>query len=244
MKRLLVFGSYLLLFTFAWAQVNLSMDLGYGNKGYSYSEKGIDAYNGSLPKGQSCYFAPRIGYVLNDEVSMGIRLGVSYSSYDFADGLYDSERLGWQQLSATTQTMLTAKAGAYLRIRCLDAGRLSLHAEIMGSYVMGWGWDQKTEYRATDGWDLKMTSRLAQRSVGVQVVPVANYALGEHVGMDVYLNLAAITFSSTTTSQWPYSIKEYPPVEEPESTTVSQVFDVGVNTLNTSLLTLGFSYTF
>ena len=226
------------------AQVTLSLDLGYSNKGYSYASKGLNAFNGSLPKGQECYLAPRISFALTDGVSLGIQLGAGYSSYDYAEGFYAPTTSGWRQSAAVNQTMLTTSAGAYLRLRCASIDNLSMHIEIAGSYGLGWGWDQRTEYRASDGSDVDMKRRHTEQSLCIQVVPVATYAFSDHVGMDVHLNLAALSFVSTTISQWPYGIKGWPVADAPESKTVEQEFSIGVNALNTSLLTIGFGYTF
>ena len=244
LNRALAIGCWLLVSSVLPAQVNLSFDVGYGNRGYRYVEKDINAFDGGLPRGQSCYFAPRIGFVLSDDVTVGVQLGAEYSSYDFVEGFYNTEKLGWQQSATVNQTMLRTSARAFLRLRCLGDGRLSLHVELSGGYGLGWGWDKRTEFRATDGWNLEMQRQVTEQRLCMQVVPVMNYAFSSHVGMDVYLNLVALTFSSTVTEQWPYSIKDYPPVEESESKTTVQEFNVGMNALNTNLLTVGFSYIF
>ena len=78
------------------AQVSVSVDVGYGNKGYTYQSKGINAFDGSLPRGHNYYFAPRIGFLVSDGLRMGVQIGASYSSYDYVDGFFDSERLVWK----------------------------------------------------------------------------------------------------------------------------------------------------
>lgn len=226
------------------AQVEVSMDLGYGNKGYSYMERGVLAFDGELPKGQEGYFAPKVGFIVSDGVSAGVRLEARYGEYDFAEGYFNPELQGWQQSALTTETMLAVVAGVYLRIRCADRGRLSLHVELMGSYGLGWGQDERTEFKASDSWEVNMTRKTAQRCVNVRVVPVATYALGEHVGVDLYLNLAAISFCTTTLSRWPYRMKDGTTDNDPLSKTVTKVFDIGLNALNTSFLSMGFRYVF
>lgn len=244
MRRFVLFSFYLLVFGLLRAQVNVGLDVGYGNKGYSYTKQGLGAYNKDLPKGQSAYLAPRVGYVWGEVVSVGVQLGAEYSSFDYADGYYDPIGLSWLQSAATNETMFTASARAYLRLRCAGSGRLSLHVEISGIYSLGWGKDTKTEYRSTDGWDVTMFSRLYERQLCAQVLPVINYAFNNHVSMDVYLNLAAVTFASTTTTQWPYVVKDMAAWGDPESVTSQQEFNAGFNSLNASLLTVGFGYTF
>ena len=244
MVRAFAIGCLLLVSSVTMAQVDLSVDLSYGNKGYSYMERGLHAFNGELPKGQECYLAPRVGFTVSEGVSVGVRLAARYSSYDFAEGYFDPEVYGWQRSALTTETMVAASAGAYLRIRCANMGRLSLHVEVIGSYGLGWGQDVRKEYRAVDGWEMEMTRRAAQRCVSVQVVPVASYTLGDRVSVDWFLNLAAVTFGSTTVSRWPYRIENGIADEDPESKTVTREFAIGLNSLNTSLITMGVRYCF
>ena len=244
MRRFVLFSFYLLVFGLLRAQVNVGLDVGYGNRGYSYTQQGLSAYNKVLPRGQSAYLAPRVGYVWGEAVGIGLQLGAEYSSYDYADGFYDPISLGWQQSAALNETVFKASARAYLRLRCVGSGRLSLHVEVAGIYRLGWGRDTKTEYRATDGWDVAMYSRMYEQQLCAEVLPVINYAFNSHVAMDVYLNLAAVTFGSSTVRQWPYVVKDMVTSGEPESVTNQQLFNVGFNSLNASLLTVGFGYTF
>lgn len=244
MKKTFVICCLLLVTSVLDAQVYVSFDVGYGNKGYSYVEQGSFAFNGDLPKGWDCYFAPKVGFAVSDEVSVGVQLGAGYSSYEYATGFYDPVQQGWAKSAEVVSDVLSATAKAFLRLRCVGSGRLSLHVEIAGGYGMGWGWDKKTEYRATDSWDIDMKRQMKERRLFAQVVPVANYAFSEHVGLDVYLNLVALTFGSTITERWRYGIKGYAADELPETRTKVQEFQVGVNALNTQLLTVGFNYRF
>ena len=244
MKKFLTLGCMLAVASILSAQVNLSLDVGYGNRDYDYSVQGLSAYDSSLPRGQSVYFAPRVGYTFERGVGIGVQLGVGYSHYQYLDGFYDPTAQEWRQSAEVDATLLTTSARAYLRVQCVEVGRLTLHVEVSGSYSLGWGYDERTEVRVNDYWKVEMVRNLTERAFYAQAVPVFNYALGKHFGVDLYLNLAALTFSSTTTAQWPYVIKNTDPVEAPETKTTIRDFNVGVNALNTRLLTLGFCYTF
>ena len=244
MKRFLIIGCMLVAAAIASAQVNLSLDVGYGNRDYDYTAQGLSAYDGGLPRGQSVFIAPRVGYSFGSGVGIGVQLGVGYSSYQYLDGFFDPTAQEWRQSAEVDATLLTSSAKAYLRVRCVDAGRLSLHVEVSGSYSLGWGKDARTEVRVNDYWKVEMVRSLTERAFYAQAVPVFNYVLGKHFGVDLYLNLAALTFSSTTTEQWPYVIKNTEPGEAPETKTTVRDFNVGLNALNTRLLTLGFCYTF
>lgn len=243
-KHLLLLSSYLIVLTSLAAQVTMSLDVGYGNKGYDYKWQGLPAYDGRLPRGQSCYLAPRVGYRFSDEVCLGVQLGAGYSSFDYEEGYYDPLSSAWKQTATTNSSMLNAMAKGYLRLRCFGTGNLSLHVELSGAYGMGWGWDTRNEPKALDNSDLTMKRRQTERSLCAQVVPVANYAVSDHWGVDLYLNLAALTFVSTTVEKWPYGVAGVATADQPETETTTQTFDIGLNALNTSLLTIGFGYTF
>lgn len=244
MRKLALFSFYFLLFGLLHAQVYLSLDMGYGNKGYGYSEQGVPAYDGSLPKGQSCYIAPEVGYAFNDYVAMGLQLGMDYSAFNYAEGFYDPIEATWQRSATLNSRILTAVARGYLRLCCFTTGNWSLHAEIACSYSMGWGWDTRNEIRALNDTEMRMKRDRTDRSFGVEVVPVASYAISHHVGVDFYLNLASLNFISTTTTLWPYNVGGMAASKKPESETTTQDFNVGINTLNTNLLTIGFYYMF
>ena len=243
-KRILLFCVYFLVFAFAWAQVEVSVDLGYSNRGYNYSEKGLEAYDGTLPKGQSCYFAPRVGYWFGEQFGMGVRLGVGYSRDGYVDGYYDPVTVGWRQSARRNCDLLEVSGGMYMRFCCLRSGRLGLYAEVSGGYGWGWGWDMRTEYSAIDGSDLVSRRSTTRRSWSAQVLPVFNYELGKQVGFDVCLNFAALTIGSRTTTCWPFEVAGGGSVDEPVSETTEGVFSVGVNMLNTNVVTLGFVFKF
>ncbi len=244
MKRLLFLVTYLLVFVLAQAQLALSVDVGYGNQGYSYRWQGLPAYDGSLPRGQNCYLAPRVGYQFGDEVSIGLQLGAGYSDFDYEEGYYDPLSSAWQRSATTNSSMLNATAKGYLRLRLFGTSSLSLHVELSGAYGMGWGWETRVESKATADMDLRMKRHRTERSICAQVVPVAYYALNDHWGVDLYLNLAALTFVSTTVEKWPFGVMGMETAQQPESETTTQTFDIGVNALNTRLLTIGFGYRF
>ena len=245
MKRFLVLGSYLLVLTTLAAQVNLSLDLGYSNKSYRCSVYQAEAYDGSLPKGMSCQIAPRLGFQINDDVAVGIQLGMLFSDYDYTEGFYNSEYEEWQRTATTSNRMIAAMARGYMRIRCFTVGDWSLHAEIAGEYSRGWGRENRSEVRFQSSSEVVRLRHTTSHTFCAQVLPVASYSVSRRVEVDLYLNLAAVTYTSTTTELWP-SYTSGSATEEvfPEKTTTTHDFDIGLNSLNTSLISIGFRYVF
>ena len=228
----------------AWGQAEVSCGLGYGNRGYSYAEKGLEAYDGSLPRGQECYVASRVGWWSEDVYCVGLRLSASFSDYGFVEGYYDPVAAGWQQSARREVSGLEVSGGAYVRFCLLRSGGVGLYAELSGSYGMGWGWDERTEFSAVDGSELAARRRTTQRGWCAQLLPVFDYALGSHVRVEASLNVVALTVGSRTTVCWPYLAAGGSGGDVPVSETTEQVFDVGVNRHNASVVTLGFTYRF
>lgn len=244
MKRTLVIVCFLWMPVLLRAQMTLSLDLGYGNRGYSYQWQGLSAYNGDLPKGQSCSLAPRVGVRVSEGVEIGLQLGVDYSSDRYTDGFYNPVQSQWQQSATTNVDKLGASARGYVRVLCWRGGSLSLHLEMAAMYGMSWGWEHRNEMRAVELNELLTSRRQRERCMAVQLLPVATYVVSDHVEVDCRINLWALTLGSVTSYQWPFAVDGVATNPLPESTTTQQLFDFGVNALNGRLFTLGFSYVF
>ena len=251
-RRLLTLGLCLGFTSLLYAQKTLSFDFGYGNRGYSYSEKGLDAFDSSLPEGQYVHFSPRIGFELGEGVMAGVKLGVSYSSYNYAEGYYDAENAGWQELASTTSSVLSLSGGAFLRMRVAEVGKLAFHIEVAGLYRYGWGKDYRTEYKVSFFREkVDMSRKSVEQEVTLSVVPVVSYELTKHIGVDFYLGFASLYWIGTTIERWPYfTTSGYfgnnPPTvsDEPDSKTTTQRFDAGLSGQSGSLLSVGFNYVF
>ena len=226
------------------AQTNLSLDIGYSNTGYSHTFRNEAAFDATLPRGQEARIAPRIGFRFGENLAAGLQIEVAYSSYTFTDGFYNPVNTTWEESATTDETLLSASAGAYLRLRLAQAGRLSLHLELSGSYAIGFGSEIRTETRVGDGNMVRTMRRRQQNTITARLVPVAEYAFNSHISAEARFNLTALAFTATRTLRWPYGTVSHVRGADPESQTDTRQFGIGLNTLHASPVTLGLSYTF
>lgn len=246
MKKTSALLLLLCLFAVAKAQLSVSTNLSYNNSNYSYSEKGQAAFDRTLPQGFSLAFAPRVGYTFANHLTLGIDLGFGYSDIAHTDGFYNPNTMEWEQSELQQEVVLDANAGLFVRKRLFAWGSLSLHAEGGIGYGMGFGTHTLTQY-AYNSWgvlDRVVTSHKVRTGrFALQLVPVFNYAFSRHFSMDAYLDFASLVFTSETRTLFGEK-SELSDGSQVYSHTVTNDFNIGVRSLTTRLLTLGFSYTF
>lgn len=244
MKKLLAVVSLVALSIAAHAQWNISADLSFSSTNYSYNRQGLEAFNSNLPSGMKAMFNPHFGYVFNDIFEMGVELGIGNLKYSYADGYYDPIGDAWQQMSADDETMLTFSASLYASFCCARFGRLTLHAEVSAGYGYGFGKLAHTEFHASDNWKITTVADVQRQLLYAEVVPVFRYAFNSHISMDVSLNIVSAAVCRIVDKQWtPYNPDD---IYESslESVTTTTDFGVGMNALNTNLLSIGFCYLF
>lgn len=246
MRRQLFFIIAMMAFCVAEAQVSVTADLGFSRDGYSFTRSGANAFDNSLPRGWNFSFSPRAGYSLNDDVTVGLQLGVGYSDYTYTDGFFDPLVGTWRQSQVRQVSQLDLSAGAFVRMKAMAWGKLSLHAELLASYGHGFGKVVTTEYEVHTMWDVKVSQRCGTGLFEMLLTPVVNYAFTEHIGMDVYVNLLSLSYSRTRERLYGQTVPDARTNADAEivSETVVSHFGVGVNALHTSLITLGVGYKF
>lgn len=244
MKRLLAIALFVTFSVAVHAQWNVSADVSFSSTSYSYNRQGLDAFNSNLPSGMEAQFNPHIGYAFNGVFEMGVELGIGNLKYSYADGCYDPLVDAWKQMSADDKTMLTFSASLYASFCCVNFGRLTLRAEVAGGYGYGFGKLVHTEFHASDGWEIATAADVQRHLLFAQVVPVFNYAFNNHFSMDVYLNIFSASVNRFVDKQW--APRNTSDIGESmlESVTATTDFGVGMNALNTNLLSLGFRYSF
>jgi len=243
---------FLLLCAFASAQAQwvVSGNLGYSRSGLTVTKFGDPAFDGTQPQGWSLEFSPRIGYSFNGNIAVGVQLGFIHSDYTYTSGIYSNLTNQWVESQELLYRRNNYSAGLYLRKFIHSWGDLTLHAEILVNYGIGRGYNHKTEYRLYNYpnqdpyYEPITTSRLVHSArFAAQIVPVFNYSFGNRFSMDAYMNFASLIFSHNTTELYSEqsNITDGDVVED---RTVTTDLDLGIRTLNTSIITLGFSYTF
>lgn len=249
MKR---FGLIILLLgigLMAHAQWGISANLSYGTKGYQHTQGGLASFDNTLPKGHEFNFSPRLGFSINGAVELGIDLGIGNSNYTYSNGIYNPNNETYFESPKTTYSLFTYSAGGYLRVRVGDWGKLTLHLEASAGYRYGLGVITNVEQRAHPSYGSSETittvKALVINQMYATITPVFNYSLGKHASLDAYLNFASLMFDRTHSCNYSdyYSNRG---IEDKylESETTTHEFNIGLQALTTSLISLGFSYIF
>ena len=225
----------------ASAQLSLAGNLSYSQTGYTLS-KGFDS---SQPKGMALSFSPQVGIRFNERCMAGIRLGVSNSIYSYVDGYYDRDKDSWMTSMEEAKTLMKASGALFLRLRCVEWERMSLHLEISGGYAYGMGASTKSQYRVLDGSVFKVRNTYNLGQIELKVVPVVTYELSSHFGMDLYVNLLSLAYRRTTTNYMqPVDITETSHKNVLDHTLTTSDFDIGIQSLSSDLLSIGLYYSF
>ena len=244
MKRLIFIVVALSICCALHAQVGVTADLSFGCDKYSFTRGGVNAFDKTLPQGSSFRFSPRVSYGLKDGVEVGLQLGVGHSVYSYTDGFYDPIAELWRQSQVRKLSQLDLSAGAFVRGQIATFGNLTLHLELLASYGRSYGNVTTTEYDATSMWEVVVSQRCNTGRFDVMVTPVIHYALTEHVGMDAYINALSLSYSRARQTLFGREVPQSYQDPEVSSETVTSHFGVGLNALNTSLITLGVGYSF
>lgn len=194
MKKLLLGLAVMCAALVSQAQITLSGTLGFSSDDYSYRRDGMQGYDASLPEGYTFTIAPAVGYRLTEELEAGVRLEGEYAPYVFTDGFYNPVSKAYEESQVEERTTTMLGGGAYLRYRAVSWGSFSLIAELSARYRKGGVRSCTTEYAASSGWPLEFRQREAQSQVDVMLTPILNYAITEHLSVDLNLNLMALGY--------------------------------------------------
>lgn len=243
MKRLFVICLLLAALGSLEAQVVVSGNLNYSNDGYSYSRKNLQAFNKELPNAMSLEVSPRMGFQVLDKLMLGFDLGFSYSAITFTDGMFSVDDGLWKETRITRNSMKNYFFGVFARYEVYGFGKLTVHAEIDCCYGFGKGGRVATEYAANSAEKLVFKNDIGQRNFDLRVVPVFSYSFSNHYVLDVYCDYLALVYQRTSTQ----ISSMYLEGETSPNDDISQVkhsLNMGLNMKNTSVITIGFGYSF
>lgn len=246
MKKTLAVVLLLCFCTAGRSQFVIGGDLGFSGRDYSYTQDGLTAYDNSLPHGWAVAIAPRVGYAFGDQWTLGVRLGFGYSDYVHSDGFYNPNLMEWELSERQRQVEIDVDAGIWVRRRLLAWGALSFHVETNIGYGQGFGTRTLTQF-TLNNWnfsDRVVTSRDTRTGrLTLTLVPVFNYAFGSHFSMDAYLDFASLAFIRKSTTIYGEK-SQLGNGDKVHSHTVTYDVDLGIHSLSSRLLTIGFNYRF
>lgn len=243
MKRIVLLALLLLPVLPAAAQYIVSGNLDIDFARYS-RDQGFDA---TKPQGMALRFEPRVGYSFTPSLQAGLTLLVSNQKYTYTDGYYNPDADEWKTTEITDRTLATFGGGLFVRQRCLEYGRLAVAMELTATYHFGLGDTKQTQYDARNNSQLQFKTPYTLGTLAVKLVPVVTYRLTDRLGVDGYIDLLSLVYTTGTLHRNrtyridPYSSKKT--VTPEYSETVSSLH-FGFDALTATLLTLGVSYSF
>lgn len=133
---------------------------------------------------------PKVGYWLNETMQVGVQFGANYAYTRNYDGDNNNDHY-------RSATQLVWNFNPYFRYNLTSWKNFTVFAEaqVLIGITPKSSWKTTNPSATGDG----TTSAF---DLGVNIVPGLNYALTDHISIDIYVNLARIfyNYNSTTTS--------------------------------------------
>lgn len=189
-------------FTFAAnAQFIIGGNVGFNTTGGTdnFEANTVAAYDVPLTQTNRLTIAPTISYVINDNMQAG--LGISYTlntTKTFNAASYVLGNEDWQKDRSNTFTI-----APYFRYYFANAGDFNFFCEVQAAFSI-------TPRDNTHNYDNTVTPIVDEdvagatqtTSIGLSIVPGVNYRISEHFSADIYIDLARIGFTHTSTKNY------------------------------------------
>ena len=186
MKKVLLVLLALCAASAASAQLVVGGLVGYEPKSTGYTTQGLDGSDGVLTQGNYFALTTRVGFAFGNAVEVGIKPNASLSLYIYQTGTYSDDTKKWEMLTKFNKDWLMHSLAPYARLRLLHIGSLSLVADVTGD--LAWSRDDGTPAAEDTEYPLW----------GILVTPVASCMLGDHLSIDLSLNMLTVGYSGQT----------------------------------------------
>lgn len=242
----------------ASAQFTIGGNIAFNTNGGHYYENttaGSTTTEFTVPgmgsaKNMSLAIMPKIGYDLNDQMSVGAYFGITMTSnttFNAVGYAADPNYEGWTKQSTFGWTFQP-----YFRYNVVEFGNFKFFAEAQIGLVGQMAakiHDYQTKVGAFPARDTTFKAPTKSFTWGISIVPGLNYSLSENMSLDLYIDLARLAFvSNKLTYHNEYTVAGVSCTDHNE--TVTNTFFVGADaTANTlanhfSAFRLGFNYHF
>ncbi len=150
---------------------------------------------------------PKFGYQLNDNMQVGLSLGVIWSkTVDYSMWTAEYAAIdnfeGWQRI-----TRMSVEVAPYFRYNLMEFGNFNLFCEASLGFTFGLNptyHNYNVAYTTVTGAPVDAVDKDVEgyentyTNIRFRVVPGLNYKLNDNFSADLYLNVAALTFSHYT----------------------------------------------
>ena len=186
-----------------------------------------------LPKTVNFYIMPKIGFNINEKMSAGIILGYSSTSTTTINKYpdYTLVPLGTDIVRTTKVSTSEINVTPYFRYNVTTLNNFTFFCEAAVPIAISPA--QKTHYELTyneAGAAKSETGDLEgakYTSFGVTVTPGLNYALNDHLNMDIYFNAIGLGFNHRVTT----TVTKYPNGDTDTDVDATNTFGLNVRTL-------------
>ncbi len=223
------------------AQYILGGQFGFVSASESYDNLALN-YSAPDSKNSTLIFAPTIGYQYNAKLQFGVSINYevrSFTNYN-SIGYIHSSYEGW-----TKNKQSAFGLAPYVRYNVVSSGKWSVFAQgQLGLMCTPRSYTHNFETIPSVDIELNGTSKAFDFSL--TILPGVNYRISDKCSADLYIDLAALTFASTSTSN-------YNDVTDPDKVTsvvkdryFGLVANAAAQSLNMHLgnFRLGFNYHF
>ena len=139
------------------------------------------------------HFTPRIGYMLNDKMAVGLDLqyGLSSTKYPVYNGIHN--------FTDYTKSNTSIAAGIFFRYYLIQKGDFSLYAEAE-PYFGSTSCKIEGTYKNLKGESVTYTNDGDQiNTLGIAVTPGIAYKLNDHFELDAFVGLFDLSFKQNST---------------------------------------------
>lgn len=131
---------------------------------------------------------PKVGYWLNDKMQIGMQFGLDYAYYRNYSGADNA-----QYRSATQTSWLVAP---YFRYNLANWKNFTVFCEAQ----LGIGITPKSSWYQTYPTEESGEGTTSRFDLGLTVLPGLNYALTDHISLDLYVNLLGLYYNYASTT--------------------------------------------
>lgn len=185
------------------------------------------------PTDFSMGIAPKVGYVINDKVEVGLKLDLQYEQTMNYVSLYDEDGENPKSFKDYKQSDFSWAIQPYTRFRCVEANGFGLWIEglvDLGSvaktnikyYAAEYGDDGdewRSEKEAAKLNNAPEVGKTTNFTGGLYIQPVLTYAINEHIRLETSLNFLGFGISGTVNSF----------IDDEGNTTKSNTCNFGLN---------------
>lgn len=227
----------------ASAQWFVMANASYGTYTYTYTKQGQSAYFGldgvAEPKGNTFQVGANFGYTfLKGKLSPALSVNYGRDNNEYKYGSNNNESGYWQLLRTEQVQGNSLSITPSVSYLVLHKGRFYLYAMLYGRWTMGKGVRNVDEPKANQTGSVVAKHDTQHRDWAIGVLPYIDIMITDHLYAEFTFNLLSLGYAKHKETSL-----------LPDSNGVDEVletsgFELGINSMNTTMVGIGFGYSF